>query len=694
MKHIWPIAMREIKERRSVFAVALALGLVAPLAGLLRDIEGLVVGLVFAVGLGHAVALLVGATTVNRPLREGRLGFFFNRPVGEGSLWWGKVLGTLLLAASVQVLAFLPSLIGALLRGRDVATELSILGASLVGLLGSVLAGHVFGTMVGSRTRAGAVDLLALLACFGIVWISWSRLSVLFASTAQFVLLGLVALLGLVGALVGGWRQVSLGRVEGSRSHRALSISVWSATLLAALLGFGFTSWVRDVHPAEMRMQGLHFGSSDSPWFVTHHAYLGQEVRHNVASQFLVHAETGAWEPLALGHAGRLKGQIADDGSRVAWSGVSGRCFAEGWVAENEDGVPKHRRRLPVDVCGADAWLLSAKGDRVADLAFVEDPARPNVNVRFRVWDVQTGRSEMETWLPVRRLRNDWVPFHALFWDSDGSLRLFVDDGWDLHLWRLEPSVEKVTKLATLAIGNGERRPSRTFHGRHYGGAAEIRFSRDGQQVLVGTVADGGVQMISSPRPLLADSREEDHSESDEGEPVQRRMARVATVSLAVWDAELQRPLFALEPLRALPWTVGLRGDHVSVTSRDENGATALRIGDANGWTYELPGHRVRGSFADGSLELVDREANAFSVDLATGELRDLPSELGELRGDGYYRLTPPLGSPWTDAEDARPEAIYASWGGLEERSSLVWVDLRTGDLRPFFAEKKSSATQ
>ncbi|MEM6705421.1 MAG: hypothetical protein AAF690_22065 [Acidobacteriota bacterium] len=698
MKHIWQLAVREIAQRALIFAVALALGFVGPILGWLRSIDVPVVSLVFAVGLGHGVALLVGATTVNRPLREGRLSFFFNRPLSEGDLWWGKVLGTFLLAAGVQLVTFVPALVWALFLGTDLSDALPILGASVGGLLGSVLIGHVFGTMIGARSKASLADLAALVVSASLLWFAWTRLSELFANTAQVVLLSLVGFAGLAGALIGGWRQVKLGRVDGGRSHRALSLSVWTATLTAALLGFGFSSWVRDVDPAEMGVLAVSSGSS-SPWFVTQQMYFGEDVRQGVTTQFLVHAETGQWQTLALGRAGRLRAQVSKDSSRVVWTQGADGCFAEGWAADNAGGELSKRRRLPTGVCDVSTWRLSPSGDRVADVAYLDQNSRPDeMNVRVRVWDVQTGRPHMQEWLTVRRLRDVWTPGDALFWDDDGSLRLFVDDGWKLHLWRLEPESETTTKLATLDVGDGNPRSALLHNGRYYGGAAALRFAPGGEQVLVATYSESEAEAGTSlEAPLFetppAGSDEAGQEDTPERPNPRLEAGRARQMSVVVWDGKLQQRLYTLPPATGMGHSVRFLPRHVVVTARSDEGRMVLRVGGPEGWRHELSWTWPVGFHGEAVLDVVGREGKRSLLDLDSGELEPLGGEVRKhMKGLRYM-----LSQIDTSGRDRRGDdgvepglaGLYGWWGEKTEGPSVVRFDPQTGEVAPFFEKRR-----
>jgi hypothetical protein len=76
----------------------------------------------------------------------------------------------------------------------------------------------------------------------------------------------LVALMALLGLTVAGGVQVTRGRTDLRRGHRALSITLWSLLLPASLLLAGYTRWFLAVSPESLVSVDWIGGSPASPW--------------------------------------------------------------------------------------------------------------------------------------------------------------------------------------------------------------------------------------------------------------------------------------------------------------------------------------------------------------------------------------------------------------------------------------------
>jgi hypothetical protein len=116
MSGLWAVLVREIRERRAIPLAALALGILPVIAGsipALTRIGGTDVREDLAVVLGFAfpvaVALGLGVSVIGRDLAEGRLGFYFSRPISGFALWAGKMGATLILIGASALLVVLPA---------------------------------------------------------------------------------------------------------------------------------------------------------------------------------------------------------------------------------------------------------------------------------------------------------------------------------------------------------------------------------------------------------------------------------------------------------------------------------------------------------------------------------------------------------------------------------------------------------
>ena len=119
------IARRELSEKRFVFVAAgafLLLALIVPLMPGVRAGER--VGALMLTSLGFAsifsigLAAILGATIIGRELSDGRLSFYFSKPVPATSVWWGKLVA----AAALIVICFAIIGLPAFLSGGSVPT--------------------------------------------------------------------------------------------------------------------------------------------------------------------------------------------------------------------------------------------------------------------------------------------------------------------------------------------------------------------------------------------------------------------------------------------------------------------------------------------------------------------------------------------------------------------------------------------
>jgi hypothetical protein len=256
------VAARELRERWLLFPGALVSGcfpLVLPAFGIKREYLP-TVGIVGAILLGLAAAVVVGSSMLARDAANGRLAFLFSRPVPWPAIWGGKWLAALVLVASTGLLNVVPwmatiplasvgghhgdSWIRAMLDGPG-SVFVFILIVLAVGLA------NFNATLFRSRSPWLALDLLLLLAAIWAVrqyvaplWLygvlGWSDWNVLALSP--------LALAFLVGSLA----QVAVGRTDLRRGHRALSLGFWSVMALTLASAAGYWHWVRSVTPAEV----------------------------------------------------------------------------------------------------------------------------------------------------------------------------------------------------------------------------------------------------------------------------------------------------------------------------------------------------------------------------------------------------------------------------------------------------------
>lgn len=103
MRALLAIAARELRERWTLVAASFAGGFVLLAIALREGERALPIAVIAAVPSAWAVALLMGGSVIARDLGEGRLGFFYARPVPWWAIGGGKLLAALLLAPAAAL---------------------------------------------------------------------------------------------------------------------------------------------------------------------------------------------------------------------------------------------------------------------------------------------------------------------------------------------------------------------------------------------------------------------------------------------------------------------------------------------------------------------------------------------------------------------------------------------------------------
>ena len=302
MTHVFAIARREIEERAFLFVEAIAIALISPVVlaipyGSFSDRKSAVVmlGFILSIAFTWGLALILGATLVGRELSEGRLSFYFTRPVSGAAVWFGKLLAALvLISVSFAIVHAIP--VGLEVSewrtfstlSRQVAA-VSILAIAVVLMLVS----HLFSTWVRSHSPILGLDFLALLLAVGFFIATVEPLALAAAfGPAWNVAAAFIAALLIAGAGGGAW-QLSRGRIDARRSHRELSIFVWSVIGVAVVTTFAYSRWALAAKPADFKEVG---GAQRGNIVWLHGRARG------FYPEFLMNAATGAFVPAGRSH--------------------------------------------------------------------------------------------------------------------------------------------------------------------------------------------------------------------------------------------------------------------------------------------------------------------------------------------------------------------------------------------------------
>ena len=253
------IAQRELIEKRFVFVAAvafLALALVIPFMPGVHAGERagalVIVSLVLATAFSLGLSAILGSTIIGREMSDGRLSFYFSKPVPATSIWWGKLLAALALIVVCFAIVAVPAFLVGSMREvhRWASTPQDMLTTALlvvVSAFGLFLLSHVIGTFVRSRSVWFLFDFVAVSVCGAAVWILGRLLFAGFAIQLMYALgVTFAALAALAITAAGAW-QVSRGRTDRKRSHMELSRFLWSAIGCVLLLLSAYVVWVISV---------------------------------------------------------------------------------------------------------------------------------------------------------------------------------------------------------------------------------------------------------------------------------------------------------------------------------------------------------------------------------------------------------------------------------------------------------------
>jgi hypothetical protein len=240
------IATREIVARWLMWPVALVLALVAiAVPRMVAETDQAVVAhtiwlSAWVVPLG--VSVIVGTTLLGGEHGEGRLAFYFARPIEVWQIVAGKLLGGLVLAIGAQ--AIFVVLIGLAIPGPPRFATITK-GEVLVSLAG-VPFGLAAGIAARARTRWLALDIAAIVTVIGVSAVAALRPVVghrghvgsaidRALARAEVIAIASLAIL-LLALVVAGARAVAIGRTDVARSHGVLSRTLWAIVLPACAL--------------------------------------------------------------------------------------------------------------------------------------------------------------------------------------------------------------------------------------------------------------------------------------------------------------------------------------------------------------------------------------------------------------------------------------------------------------------------
>lgn len=333
MKAFLALVAFEIRERKAMLvasAVASVLPMLAPVLALRgsntsADIREVAMWVMVG-GLVPLFAMLLGLNFIGRDLSEGRLGFYFAQPMSGPKIWFGKLMAVVLLIWAAQLIMMLPT---ALLSGDPwrivVAKDLFLKAISpwassltmwIVPVV-VILLTHALGIVWRARSAWIVMDLvaIALLVAAG-RWVISPFLQI-FAAYVVLAINAWFLVSTLIGLVVAGAFQLTAGRVDARRGHRAQSAVLWTTLAMAVLAAAGWGWWIRSARPGDLdRFNGISVGSGD--WIAVTGPSTG---RLDFFPGFIVNTADGRWISAHSGSNVHEQGvEFSADMSRAVWT--------------------------------------------------------------------------------------------------------------------------------------------------------------------------------------------------------------------------------------------------------------------------------------------------------------------------------------------------------------------------------------
>ncbi|MEA2339110.1 MAG: hypothetical protein QOE82_3117, partial [Thermoanaerobaculia bacterium] len=300
MKNALVIAAREFEEKRFVAYAALGFAILPFVLAAIPGVSGknprdviAMASLIFGVTFAVAVAVISGASFIGRDLSDGRMSFYFSRPAGSLSIWFGKLTAAILLIAGCFGFIILPGRLAAGEHWRrlvSASTTWSIFYV-LTAAVALFLITHVISTFARSRSPLIAFDFAAAVICG--VSIRYLFLP-LMAGQAFIVMTTLWRALAIAAAAIviaGGAWQLERGRTDRRRNHLALSQFLWSALGVTLLIAAAYVAWVVSVKPSDLTLNIQATRSTAGPFAIITGRSKGRADYH---AAFLLNSDDGS----------------------------------------------------------------------------------------------------------------------------------------------------------------------------------------------------------------------------------------------------------------------------------------------------------------------------------------------------------------------------------------------------------------
>ena len=635
MRGFVAVARREIVERRSVFAAAAVLALLpflAPLLPVWRRYGApevrLYTAAFFAVAFAAALSLMLGASTIGRDLSEGRLGFYFSRPIGSGAIWAGKLVGVWVLIVLAAAVILLPAGLFDFSAWWRETRSGGLVGYVAIAFAFAVVVFLALGNVISLAFRSRSVWIagdLVLLA----LWVPtmWSAAMPLLLADAPVltlrVALGALAVCS-VSLLAAGGAQVAIGRVDVVRGGRTRFAVLWALLFAVAGIAFGCVRWLLSPAPDDLRRIAVEAAAPRGSWIEIEGYARGRvdsraSLFYDVASGRFVRARAGRDGAIAF----------SGDGTAAAWterSGLDARGPHDVWVCRFANGEIRPVR-TPIS---ARAWniAMSPNGSR---LAVMEEKT-------ISVYEVPSGR------LLASAAKDSARRYLRMVFLTEQKLRLYRIDPVFASVGGAEAS--RLASIDVLDFEIDARKLKETSSIRNVRRPFSIGFN-DTSERLILREKGGEVSLFDASTGR-----------------------RLAPLSPGGWDAGSRTFLADGRPI--VSESAGGNG-RVHLFSKDGKEERVFDVGRAG--LVRLGGEPAQGSItlAIGPAPETWGASDAFLLDLDSGALRKLGAHLSPIAAYMRWRLPQP--EPGSEAT-----RLFSRADG-----SVVRFDPSTGSLKTLF---------
>lgn len=362
------IASRELREKSRLFLTALAMAAVPFLVALVpaarrgsaRELVTILSGML-SLSMCVGIAATLGVNTIGRELADGRLSFYFSKPIPPVAIWVGKAAASIIAALVCFGIIVLPAMLfaGEVWTSTWLSSSDWFLWLTSIGAITTFFVMHTVATMVRSRSPLLALD-FALAVGTGIAVTTilrplfWAEARGLAYTVAGFMAIAAVIVL----AIAPGW-QLAIGRADRRRSHAALSKALWIGVAIILLIAAAFVGWVVSGGPEDLQGELDVAQAPASGWmFVSGKTRSAFDYR----STFLIgpdgtHQRTGhTWWGSSFSRDGRV----------VAWQHLINRKFRQTELYTRDLTRPDAEPVATGIITVTAPFVLSDDGSRVA----------------------------------------------------------------------------------------------------------------------------------------------------------------------------------------------------------------------------------------------------------------------------------------------------------------------------------------